>query len=160
MLYKVLLAQNGPDFFTPEILEGGLPSSIDELKPDNRLLMALAKLPRKPGVPVHSIIGQVDPNLPIEQGSDGVVAYKSSHLDWSASELVVPGDHGCQDIPETIHELRRILYLHPGKVAKDVPDGGRSAPSHDKGASPWPAPSDSETGPFHLGRLFGTSRMR
>jgi pimeloyl-ACP methyl ester carboxylesterase len=112
MTYKTLLAQNGPDFFTAESRQSGLPSSIDELRTDNRLLMTLASLPRKPGVPVHSIIGQKDPTLPIDQGSDGIVAYSSSHLDWAASELVVPGDHGCQDTPETIAELRRILYLH------------------------------------------------
>jgi pimeloyl-ACP methyl ester carboxylesterase len=115
MMYKTLLAQNGPDFFTSETRKRGLPSSIDELRTDNPLLMTLARLPRKPGVPVHSIIGQKDPNVPIDQSSDGVVAYVSSHLDWSASERVVPGDHGCQDTPETIAELRRILYLHLGK---------------------------------------------
>jgi pimeloyl-ACP methyl ester carboxylesterase len=120
LLYRSLLNQNGAEFFTSEILEGGLPSSIDELRPDNRLLRTLASLPRKP-IPAHSIIGQVDPELPIELGSDGVVAYSSSHLDWASSELVVQGDHGCQDGSETIRELRRILYLHVGKAP---PDGG------------------------------------
>ncbi|MDG3004288.1 esterase/lipase family protein [Paludisphaera mucosa] len=115
LLYKSLLAQNGADFFTSEIREGGLPSSIDELRTDNRLLLTLAGLPRKP-VPAHSIIGQIDPNLPIEYGSDGVVPYSSSHLDWASSELVVEGDHGCQDEAETLRELRRILYLHLGKA--------------------------------------------
>jgi pimeloyl-ACP methyl ester carboxylesterase len=116
LTYKALLVQNGPDFFTPEIRRDGLPSSIDELRTNNRLLMTLTRLPRKPGVPVHSIIGQFDPTLPIDQGSDGVVPYTSSHLDWADSELVVPGDHGCQDTPETIKELRRILLLHIGKA--------------------------------------------
>jgi pimeloyl-ACP methyl ester carboxylesterase len=114
LTYKTLLMQNGPDFFTPEIRRNGLPSSIDELRTDNRLLMTLARLPRKP-VPIHSIIGQRDPTLPIDQGSDGVVPYNSSHIDWADSELVVPGDHGCQDTPETIKELRRILFLHIGQ---------------------------------------------
>jgi pimeloyl-ACP methyl ester carboxylesterase len=116
LTYKALLVQNGPDFFTPEIRRDGLPSSIDELRTNHRLLMTLTRLPRKPGVPVHSIIGQFDPTLPIDQGSDGVVPYTSSHLDWADSELVVPGDHGCQDTPETIKELRRILLLHIGKA--------------------------------------------
>ena len=121
LMYKTIRDQNGPDFFTPEIAKGGLPSSIDELRPDNRLLMTLARLPRKPGVPVHSIIGQKEPDLPIEQGTDGVVPYTSSHLDWAESEQVVPGDHVCQDSPETIRELRRILYLHLGKRPTDDP---------------------------------------
>ena len=120
LLYKELLRRNGADFFTAEIRDGGLPSSIDELRPDNRLLNTLASLPRKPGVPVHSIIGQKEPGLPIDQGSDGVVPYRSSHLDWASTELVVPGDHSCQDTPETIRELRRILYRHIGKVAREI----------------------------------------
>ena len=118
--YRELLLQNGADFFTPEIRKGGLPSSIDELRPDNPLLRTLARLPIRPGVEVHSIIGQEDPDVPIPQGSDGVVAYTSSHLDWASSELVVPGTHVCQDTPETIRELRRILYLHLGRVTQDA----------------------------------------
>ena len=147
MLYKTLLAQNGPDFFTPEIRNGGLPSSIDELRPDNRLLMTLARLPRKPGVPVHSIIGQKDPSLPIEQGSDGVVPYTSSHLDWAASELVVPGDHICQDTPETIRELRRILYLHMGKVPRDA-----VVPLDAEARRNRPGPIVARRGPIQAGR--------
>ena len=137
LLYKKLLAQNGAHFFTTEIREGGLPSSIDELRTDNRLLQTLARLPRNP-VPVHSVIGQIDPNLPTDQGSDGVVPYSSSHLDWASSELVVKGDHSCQDEVETIRELRRILYLHlgkalpgsnpPGALFEESP-GGRRDPS-------------------------------
>ena len=122
LLYRELRMLNGVEFFTPEILKGGLPSSIDELRPDNRLLTALARLPRRPGVPAHSIIGQVDPALPTELGSDGVVPYASAHLDWAESEVVVPGDHSCQDTPETIRELRRILERHIAQV-----DGKRRA---------------------------------
>jgi hypothetical protein len=132
LLYRNLLAQNGAEFFTSEILEGGLPSSIDELRSDNRLLRTLAGLPRKP-VPVHSIIGQKDPGLPIELGSDGVVPYSSSHLDWASSESVVPGDHGCQDSSDTIRELRRILYLHLGKAPPDAGPPRSSDDDHPAG---------------------------
>ena len=113
--YRLLLAQNGADFFRPEYRKG-LPSSIDELRTNNALLKTLERLPVRPGVQVHSIIGQKDPSVSIEASSDGVVPYQSSHLDWAMSERVVPGDHGCQDTPETIQELRRILYLHLGKA--------------------------------------------
>ncbi len=128
MLSRKLLAQNGADFFTSEIREGGLPSSIDELRTDNRLLRTLATLERKP-IPVHSIIGQADPGLPARLGSDGVVAYTSSHLDWASSELVVRGDHSCQGEVETIRELRRILYLHSGKPSPGGPAGPSGAGS-------------------------------
>lgn len=129
VLYKRLLAQNGADSFTDEIRQEGLPSSIDVLRTDNPLLQTLATLPHKP-VPVHSIIGHKDPDLPIEHGSDGVVPYSSSHLDWASSELVVDGDHSCQDEVETLRELRRILYLHLGKEPPvDDPAGAPAAES-------------------------------
>ena len=108
--YRALLAQNGPEAFTKEI-RAGLPSSIDELRRDNPLLLTLGRLPIRPEVPFHSIIGQKEPGPP-ESGSDGVVPYASAHLDGAASERIVRGDHGCQDGPETIEELRRILTLH------------------------------------------------
>ena len=160
LLYKELLARNGADFFTPEIRDGGLPSSIDELRPNNRLLEALARLPRQPGVPAHSIIGQIDPDLPIEEGSDGVVPYTSSHIDWASSELVVPGDHGCQDGPETIRELRRILYRHVGKIPRERPEVARPH-DHDRGGEGlFGLPADPDTKPFTVGRLLGITGNR
>lgn len=122
--YRAILLQNGRDFFTPEV-RAGLPSSIDELRRDNRLLMSLNSLPVGRGIVIHSIIGQKDPTLPIERGSDGVVPYVSSHLDGAASELVVPGDHGCQDTPETIRELKRILLLHLGRAGAPTSADGQ-----------------------------------
>jgi hypothetical protein len=109
--YRTLLALNGDDFFTPEI-RAGLPTSIDELRRDNRLLATLSRLPVGPGVVYHSIIGQQDAGIALESSGDGVVPYASAHLDGATSELVVHGDHGCHDGPETILEIRRILGLH------------------------------------------------
>ena len=117
--YRALLAQNGADFFTPAIREG-LPSSIDELRRDNPLLLTLAKLPRRPDLPIHSIIGRKDPNVPLQESGDGVVPYPSAHIDGVESELVVKGDHGCQDTPDTIRELRRILYVHLAQVDREA----------------------------------------
>jgi rhamnose utilization protein RhaD (predicted bifunctional aldolase and dehydrogenase) len=53
----------------------------------------------------------------VEDGEDGVVAYRSAHLDGVESELVVQSGHSLQDQPETIEEVRRILLLH----ARDLP---------------------------------------
>ena len=114
--YRALLLQNGRDFFTAEV-RAGLPSSIDELRRNNRLLLAIASMTTRPGLEAHSVIGRKDPKDPIEQSTDGVVPYGSSHIDWAVSEKVVPGDHGCQDTPETIEELKRILTLHLRVVA-------------------------------------------
>jgi hypothetical protein len=47
-----------------------------------------------------------------EQGNDGVVEYKSAHLEPVESELVVTSGHSTQGTPPTIEEVRRILYVN------------------------------------------------
>lgn len=115
--YRTLMANNDPSFFTP-MLRGGIPTSIAELGLDNPFLTTLSQLPRTEAVPVHSIIGRKNPDTPLEQSSDGVVPYMSSHIDWAESELVVTGNHVCQDLPDTIREILRILHLHLGEDEK------------------------------------------
>ena len=51
---------------------------------------------------------------PFENLNDGVVAYKSAHIDGVESELVVRSSHSTQAVPETIEEVRRILREHLG----------------------------------------------
>ncbi len=119
--YRSLMIQNGREFFTPEV-RSGMPSSIDELRRDNRLLMTMDKLPTRPGLEAHSVIGRKDPTTPIEESTDGVVPYGSSHISWAVSEKVVTGDHGCQDTPDTIVELKRILNLHLGVYSGNLDD--------------------------------------
>jgi len=76
-------------------------------------LKALAALPIAPGVHAHSIIPGKAP-APVEDGNDGVVEYKSAHIDGVESELVVRFGHSTQGTSETIEEVRRILYEHAG----------------------------------------------
>ena len=113
--HDALVAQNESGFFTPLFLSG-VPSSIDELQLENPYLMTLKRLEVAPWVTAHSIIGKIG-NGPLETSSDGVVPYASSHIEWSASELVVPRNHACQDAPQTIAELRRILFVHLQEAA-------------------------------------------
>ena len=113
-----LLRTNEPDFFTPTFRKG-IPTSIAELRLDNDFLSTLSHLPRSPDVPVHSIIGRKHPEVPLEDSSDGVVPYLSAHIDWAESERVVTGDHMCQDVPESIVEIRRILRLHLEEASPD-----------------------------------------
>ena len=108
--HTTLIPQNPPEFFTATFRQG-VPSSIDELEFENPYLMAIDRLPVAPGVKAHSIVGKVGRGR-LEASSDGVVPYASAHLDWAASETVIPFNHFCQDHPQTIEELRRILYLH------------------------------------------------
>jgi hypothetical protein len=66
-----------------------------------------------PGVEYHSIIGSLRPEG-IENTTDGVVPYRSSHFDGAKSEVVVQSDHGVQKNPYAIIEVHRILLEHVG----------------------------------------------
>ena len=90
-------------------------TSIRQLSPDSSLVKYMSELRGSPNVPVHSIIGDRGRN-DTPNSSDGVVKYHSSHLDWSASEKIVPSGHSVQDDPASAVELRRILREHLVKV--------------------------------------------
>ena len=90
-----------------------MPTALDNMDASNRFIKALSSMPIAPGVHAHSII-PVRGNGPVEDGNDGVVEYKSAHIDGVESELVVRSGHSTQARPETIEEVRRILYEHAG----------------------------------------------
>lgn len=86
-----------------------LPTSISGLSPKSQTLIAMEKLPIQ--APYHSIIG--DRGRGDSPGSsDGVVPYRSSHLNGAQSELIVAGPHGSHELTPTVDELKRILRLH------------------------------------------------
>ena len=90
-------------------------TSIRQLSPNSSLVKYMSELRGSPNVPVHSIIGDRGRN-DTPNSSDGVVKYHSSHLDWSASEKIVPSGHSVQDDSASALELRRILREHLVKV--------------------------------------------
>lgn len=90
-----------------------IPTALDNMDSSNPFVQTLAGLPIANGVHAHSIIA-VKGNGPPEEGNDGVVEYKSAHLEDVESELVVRSGHSTQSTPETIEEVRRILYEHAG----------------------------------------------
>jgi len=92
------------------------PTAIDNMNPKNNFVRTLAPLPIAPGVKANSII-PVKGDGPVEDGNDGVVEYKSAHIDGVESELVVRSSHSTQAVPQTIEEVRRILYEHAGLSA-------------------------------------------
>lgn len=101
-----------PGSLTPQaqpVFKDGYPTSIRALSPDTPGLQALARLPS--AVPFHSIIGDRGSGRG-EEGSDGVVPYKSAHLPGAVSELVVPSNHRAYENPAAIAEVKRILKLH------------------------------------------------
>jgi pimeloyl-ACP methyl ester carboxylesterase len=105
-----LVLRNGPSFFR-EHFRRGLPTSIDELEWGSPMLTGLHDLSSPPTVKVHSIIA-VRPDSPPAARTDGLVPYESAHIDSVASEKIVSGTHLCQDHPDVIAEIRRILAEH------------------------------------------------
>jgi hypothetical protein len=87
------------------------PTAADNMNPNNPGLQVLASIPVSANIPAHSIIA-VQGEGPKEEGDDGVVAYKSAHIEEAISEKVVNWNHSCQGQPEVIEEVRRILMEH------------------------------------------------
>ena len=85
--------------------------SVWSMTPTNPALKAFAAIPVAPSVAAHSIIA-VQGKGPVETGDDGVVSYRSAHIDEAQSELVVRSGHSVQSNPHTVNEVRRILLLH------------------------------------------------
>ena len=84
-------------------------NSLSGMSPGNPAIEALRKIPIAPGIDAHSIIPTLQDG-PLETRNDGVVEYKSAHIDGVASELVIEGSgHSTQGNPLTVREVRRIL---------------------------------------------------
>lgn len=96
-----------------------LPNSIDTLRPGNRFVTTIDRLPPAQGIPYHSIIGDRgkggnhDHTKPVS--TDGIVPYWSSHLEGATSEVIVPSGHWSNQHPQGIAEVRRILLQHLGQ---------------------------------------------
>jgi pimeloyl-ACP methyl ester carboxylesterase len=90
-----------------------IPTALDNMDASNPFVQTLSGLPIAAGVHAHSII-PVKGTGPVEEGNDGVVKYNSAHIDGVESELIVHSGHSTQATPETIEEVRRILYEHAG----------------------------------------------
>lgn len=106
------LLKDNPDAFDARRFRR-LPTSIETLNTDSEYLLALLAMKPSDGVRFHSIIGSTRPGPP-DHSTDGVVAYRSSHLDGVTSEYLVRSDHGVQKAPLAIQEVRRILLEHVG----------------------------------------------
>lgn len=97
------------------------PTAIDNMNPENPGLKVLSTIPVPPRIPAHSIIAVEGGAAKVPEGDDGVVAYRSAHIDEAVSELVVDSGHSCQGQPETIEEVRRILLLHATEAPERRP---------------------------------------
>jgi pimeloyl-ACP methyl ester carboxylesterase len=91
---------------------GRFPNSIDTLRPESRSVVAMNRLPIASLVTYYSIIGDRGANNS-PNSSDGVVPYRSSHLNGARSEKIVPYWHSyVHRSPEGVAEVQRIL-LNP-----------------------------------------------
>ncbi|UEM05788.1 alpha/beta hydrolase [Skermanella rosea] len=85
--------------------------SVYGMTPGSVLVQTLARTPITEGVKAHSIIA-VRGDGPVEVGDDGVVEYRSAHIEGVESEYIVRSGHSTQANPHTIEEVRRILLVH------------------------------------------------
>jgi len=90
-------------------------NSINGMFPGNPVLAAVRAIPVAPGIHAHSIIPTLQDG-PLEDRDDGVVKYKSAHIDGVESELVIEhSGHSTQGNPLTVQEVRRILIEQLGR---------------------------------------------
>ncbi|MEQ1749498.1 MAG: hypothetical protein ABL974_08755 [Prosthecobacter sp.] len=116
LLVKEILTGN-PDALNQQVRDWGAFAflSVGTLSPKHPYLHALNDKPIT--VPHHSIIGRVG-KQPLEQSSDRVVAYSSSHLE-TGTEAVVPCWHGCVEEPIVIKEVLKRLHEHLKKLGRE-----------------------------------------
>jgi len=106
------LINNNPDTFAP-VMRRRIPTSIDLLKPDDPILLAIQKLQIYPCVELHSIIGTGGCCLSTMGESDGVVPVISAQQRGVLSEVYVDAKH--TDILRNemaIAEVERILRAY------------------------------------------------
>jgi hypothetical protein len=103
-----LEALNGPGVVRDENFGGGSINGIGNLQVDSPLLLAISRLPITPGVLYHTIAFRFAGHAP----SDLVVPLWSARLDGAASEAIFPGNHGSEQGPAALAEIRRILLEH------------------------------------------------
>ncbi|WP_369934107.1 esterase/lipase family protein [Xanthomonas tesorieronis] len=87
-----------------------LPNGIDNLRDTDPFVRAAAALPISPAVRYNSIIARRNPAMALADANDGLVPYRSAHLDGAESELVITSGHSVQETPQAILEIRRILH--------------------------------------------------
>jgi len=104
----------------PKSLKSRVSTSLDNMNPNSPFLKLLLGTEISSEIHQHSIIAIGKSDSP-EGADDGVVAYRSAHIDDVDSEILVPSGHSCQSHPRTLLELRRILRLHLG-IESEIPD--------------------------------------
>jgi hypothetical protein len=94
-------------------------TSVSQLRPNSYSITGLQGLKVR-NVPTHSVIGDQGKGNGAK-GSDGIVPYWSSHINWG-TETIVPAGHSVQDCMETANDLKKLLgdyaEKNPAQVMK------------------------------------------
>ena len=96
-------------------------TSVDTLDPEYPVFPAMLEADKPAWVKYHNIVGEI-PRKGVtsflEEG-DGVVSYKSAHMEDVESEIVVSADHTTIHMrPRAIVEVRRILLEHLAELSQ------------------------------------------
>ena len=92
-------------------------NSINGMSPGNPGIEAVRQIPVASGIHAHSIIPTLQDG-PLNGRNDGVVEYKSAHIDGVESELVIDHQgHSTQSNPLAVREVHRILLEQLGHAA-------------------------------------------
>lgn len=119
-LVDLTLNDFGSLLTTGESSSKGWFTSVGSLSPSYPAYGALDQVPFRPGLKIHSVIGDRGKgNTP--DSSDGIVPYWSSHLGAVESEVIVPAGHSVQNSPECATEVKRILKLHLNGAGRPTP---------------------------------------
>jgi pimeloyl-ACP methyl ester carboxylesterase len=93
-------------------------NSIYGMSPGNPAIAAVRSIPVAPGIHAHSIIPTLQDG-PLMDRNDGVVEYKSAHIDDVESEVVIEhSGHSTQGNPLTVREVHRILIEQLGRPGR------------------------------------------
>jgi pimeloyl-ACP methyl ester carboxylesterase len=91
-------------------------NSVDSLAPQSPFFPVMLAAREAPWATYHNIIGLVPKQGLFGKwaaGGDGIVAYRSAHIEDVESELTVPADHMTVHMhPLAVLEVRRILLKH------------------------------------------------
>ncbi|MFM7868757.1 MAG: hypothetical protein ACKPHU_31455, partial [Planctomycetaceae bacterium] len=93
-------------------------TSIDSLSPKSAILRLVRGNPVPQTVHHHNIVA-INRGRNAENWTDGVVTWKSAHLDNVDSERVIQAGHSqIVRSPETVREIRRILIEHLAETSR------------------------------------------
>lgn len=107
-----LQGEIGLNDFVKELGHGIIQNGPSDLSKNSKFTQLTKSIMPDEKFKFHSIMGNNTGSEDINLITDGIVAYKSAHLDGAISEKILKGGHSIQETPEAVLELRRILRLH------------------------------------------------